>query len=101
MGLYEELSYTGKSKNDWHYVTISEINTSVGKGKYEWKNRAQVKWTLFASTKDMLVVSHDCPYYGQGHTEAKLEINQNGEITGIYGPGGLYSKVSVHTYQLD
>ena len=99
MGLYEELSYTGKSKNDWHYVTISEMKTSVG--KYEWKNRAEVAWTLIASTTDKLLVDNDCPYYGQGHTEAKLEINQYGEITGIHGPGGLYSKVSIHTYQQD
>ena len=42
-GQYECLLYTGNSKNNWHYVTISE----EGQGSFLWTNRAGRSWALY------------------------------------------------------
>ena len=89
-GSYNCLMYTGEDRNDWHLVTITKKEF----GTFEWRNRADVVWTIRADTRDKLLVDEDCPYHTDGHTEAFLEFNDDGEIIGIRGPSDeLYTRV--------
>ena len=56
-------------------------------------------WDLTANPDDALslFVGKECPYYQEGHKEARIEIDGQGEIVGINGPGDeFYTKAEVH-----
>ena len=65
-------------ENDWHVVEISMIS----EGKYEWKNKAGVKWSLTTKGIDScdIEIGEDCPYYDDDYTSASFNSS------GIFGP---------------
>ena len=89
VGNYECHLYDNGGKNDWHYVTISQINGSTLK----WANRAGVSWTLTeTSDKTKLDVGKDCPYFKDGYQQATV-VWVSSHVTGILGPSDeLYEK---------
>jgi hypothetical protein len=70
--------------NDWHYVTISVDDAE--RGVYTWKNRAGAEWTLKQAWELGLEVAPDCPYYDDGHKEAFVDMDWNGDVIAIHGP---------------
>ena len=68
--------------SDWHIVEI----TKKPNGNFEWKNKANAKWTLIPIVNqcNTLEVGKDCPYYNNGHTTATFDEN------GIYGPWNAF-----------
>lgn len=82
------------NSNDWHFVTIS--NPSGDGYHFEWTNRAGVSWSLApdygfndygGERLNDFNVGPDCPYYGDGHTNANLRYKQNGgALKKVYGP---------------
>ena len=76
----KEGNYTGEYKNDWNIVEITRLSN----GSYEWKNKANIKWTLFPISGQCctLKVGTDCPYYyyPYNYTTARSIV------IGIYGP---------------
>jgi len=90
LGKYECHEYDEEGKNDWHYVTISQVNNSTLK----WSNRAGVSWTLYLTEdKTKLDVGRDSPYFKDGHREVTV-VWERGQILGLMGPGNeLYRKL--------
>jgi hypothetical protein len=81
-GEYENHLYDGGGKNNWHYVTITQVSQDT----YRWENRAGASWTLFATDDPQtLRVGSDCPYYGSGHTRASVAV-VDGRVVSISGP---------------
>lgn len=86
LGEYENHLYDQGGKNNWHYVTISWDTTN--NNALRWTNRAGVSWTLTpTSNKEILAVGQDCPYYSRGYTQAIVQWDNNGQVTGLLGPG--------------
>lgn len=69
---------------DYHYANISII----AKGVYRWSDRAGASWELFANPNslDKLDVDTECPYYNDGHTQATLLFDADGDLYAITGP---------------
>ncbi len=84
LGNYENHLYDDKGgKNNWHYVTISQVDDSTLK----WENRAGVSWTLTTtSDKTTLDVGTDCPYFQQGYQQATVVWNGT-QVSELMGPG--------------
>ena len=89
LGNYENHLYDDGGKNDWHYVTISQIDDTT----LEWRNRAGIAWTLKTTqNKKILDVGRDCPYFSEGHTSVKV-VWDGDQVSGLIGPGNeLYEK---------
>ena len=67
-----------------HYAKITIVDAA--NGVYRWKNRDGATWTLTAKNPDSpekLEVSEDCPYYENGHTEATLKFDADGNVYAI------------------
>jgi len=77
------------NKNDWHYVSISRISDT----RFEWVNRAGVRWTLTATPeRTKLAVGPECPYFNAGYNTATVVWAGDG-VLGIHGPNNqLYEK---------
>lgn len=91
LGNYENHTYDNTStKNDWHYVTISQVNDTTLK----WSNRAGVSWTLTTTLDNIkLAVGSDCPYFS-GHKQVTV-IWEGDRVTGLLGPGDeLYARTT-------
>lgn len=89
VGPYENFEYSGSGKNNWHYVSISKIDSTT----MTWTNRAGVKWTLTLQKKGdgydpvKLTVGTDSPYYKSGHTVATVVWNNDyNAVKKILGP---------------
>ncbi len=83
-GTYENHLYDRSGKNNWHYVTIAEIDST----RLKWTNREGVSWTLtLTADQNSLSVGRDCPYYASGYRTATVQRNSNGRVTAILGPG--------------
>ena len=96
-GRYECRDYDSGGKNDWHYVTISDLDgpTADHKARALWRNRAQVQWELTATENpDVYDVSQHCPYHSSGHTTlAVTRCPSSGAVQHIAGPWGeLYKR---------
>ncbi len=89
LGNYENHLYDNGGKNDWHYVTISQVDDSTLK----WTNRAGVSWTLtMTSEKTKLNVGEDCPYFQEGYKQATV-VWKGDQVSGLLGPWNeLYQK---------
>ena len=89
LGNYENHLYDRGGKNDWHYVTVSQIDETT----LEWRNRAGVAWRLKTTpNKEILNVERDSPYFSQGHTSVKV-VWDGDRVSGLIGPGNeLYEK---------
>ena len=71
---------------DYHYVEISPL----AKGVYRWTDGRGRSWSLTQNqdAPEILEVSKKSYYYKRGHTEATLEFDSDGIVTGILGPWG-------------
>jgi len=75
--------------NGWHFVRVT------GDGyTFKWTNHAGVTWTLTNPNEEggrpeYLNVGEDCPYYNNGHTEAKLHWDGD-NLLGVSGPWNEY-----------
>ena len=93
-GDYVVDGYPESEMNDWHYVTISVDDAE--RGIYTWNNRAGVEWTLKQAWELGLEVAPDCPYYDDGHREAFVDMDWDGNIIAIHGPWNeVYLKQTV------
>ena len=95
LGDYENIEYAKDRMNDWHYATITLVDSE--NGVYRWKNRAGAWWHLTKKPDDptKLTVDHRCPYYPHGYKEASLKFDDNGNVIQIAGPfGERYNKQS-------
>jgi hypothetical protein len=94
LGKYENLSFCGETKNDYHYVTLTKIDHETIK----WTNRANVSWTLRTTDdKNTLVVigSPYAEYADVAHSTATVTYDLNGVVTSITGPDDEpYGRVS-------
>ncbi len=82
LGVYENHLYDNKGKNNWHFVTLSEIDEN----RVRWQNRAGVSWTLTKTAdRTKLNIGQDCPYFRSGHSQATVIWNGN-QVSGILGP---------------
>lgn len=94
-GEYECLEYSGDQKNDWHYVSISASDDD-----FIWMNKAGVSWKLSLDEFPFFEVGEECPYFRSGHTYAEIALDEEGNITGIYGPWHeFYSKMVAQTLE--
>ncbi len=91
-GLFGDFQNQPSATNDWHYVTISQIDAT----NFKWTNRAKVSWTLtLTENKNVLNVGSDSPYYNKGHRTANLKWDANGNVVEITGPSNSsYTKVA-------
>merc|ERR1712232_1208897 len=75
--------YDGR-RNDWHFVNIAPTESAF---QYKWRNRANVAWTLTATTdEDVFAVGEDCPWYKHGYVKMGVARRGDGSVEYVLGP---------------
>jgi hypothetical protein len=93
IGLYENLLYDGFGKNDWHYVTIEEVD-----GKLMWSNRANFKWELILGDYGKLTTGEGRVYHGKDQREVSVDFDELGDIKALDFLSEPYEKVFWHKF---
>jgi len=96
-GEYENFLYGGAEKNHYHYVSISEDEST--KNTLIWRTLCN-EWTLtpIAERKLEFTVGAKCPYFKGGYQTMRFKTDHKGTIIGAFGPGDEYfTKVEQHS----